>query len=113
MIMFFLAAGLLQLASPANTEPVRTAEEACRAVKVQFSARHHVPISTIAFCDVIPAARRSSEYYILALQGRRADCDGICSTNTGWFAVHKKSGRVFEWNMASDKLGHAISIEKN
>ena len=50
-------------------------------------------------------------YYVLALHSRR-DCDGICSTNMGWFAVEKATGRVFNWDVAEWKLGPPIEVHR-
>jgi len=95
--------------APLAAQPIKTAKAACATVKVQVSARGHFPISAIAFCDMIPADSSPKELYVLALHGRRHDCDGICSTNMGWFAVQKATGRVFEWDVTEDKLGRAVT----
>ena len=46
-------------------------------------------------------------YYVMALHSRR-ECDGICSTNMGWFAIRRSSGRVFEWDVADMKIGKPL-----
>ena len=95
--------------APVAAAPVRTAKAACALVKARVSARDQFPVSAIAFCDMIPEASVPKEFYVLALHGKRSDCEGICSTNMGWFAVQKSTGRVFEWDMAEDKLGRAVT----
>jgi hypothetical protein len=96
------------LAARMNAAPVKTEETACVFVKDRVSAQRHFPVSAIAFCDIIPAESSPRDYYVLALHSRR-DCDGICSTNMGWFAVQKATGRVFEWDVAEDKLGPPVN----
>jgi hypothetical protein len=72
-------------------------------VKDRVSATGHFPISIIAFCDVIPEGSSPVGYYVFALHSKRA-CEGICSSNMGWFAVQKTTGRIFEWDVEG-KLG--------
>jgi hypothetical protein len=69
-----------------------------------MSAHWHISPSTIAFCD---HADSPPGYYVLALHSNR-HCEGICSTNMGWFAVQKASGRIFEWDVGEQKLGSPI-----
>lgn len=107
------AAALLFAATPlarasADATPIRNAEAACTAVKAHVTERDHVPLPTIAFCDVTPAANSPAGYYVIALHGR-ARCDGICSYNMGWFAVEKATGRLFEWDVAEMRLGSPLS----
>lgn len=97
--------------APANAEPVQTRSAACIRVKARFAELNHVPISTIAFCDIMAAADSPRGYYVLALHSNRV-CDGICSTNMGWFAVHRATGRVFEWDVAEDRLGPPIRAHR-
>ena len=80
-------------------------------VKARVSAKREFSISAIAFCDIIPEASSPMNYYVLALHSRR-DCDGICSTNMGWFAVEKATGRVFNWDVAEWKLGPPIEVHR-
>src|SRR3954471_24622166 len=89
------ASGLLPLTS-LNAAQVRTEKAACDRVKTRIAAIRHFPVSAVAFCDPIRAADSPKGYYVLALHSNRR-CDGICSTNMGWFAVQKETGRVFEW----------------
>ena len=44
---------------------------------------------------------------VLALHSSR-HCEGICSTNMGWFSVQKATGRVLEWDMAEEGLGSPV-----
>lgn len=86
---------------------LHTEKAACARVKNYVSAARHLSVSTISSCDFIAPADSRRGYYVMALHSRRP-CDGMCSTNMGWFAVHKKSGRVFEWNIAEMKLGKPV-----
>jgi hypothetical protein len=101
-----LVSGLFSLA-PLNAAPVRTEKAACDRVKTRIAAIRHFPVSAVAFCDTIGAADSPKGFYILALHSNR-HCEGICSTNMGWFAVHKRTGRVFEWDTAEMRLGRRI-----
>ena len=87
---------------------MKNASAACELVKTRASAQGHFPKSEIAFCDIIPARSSPEGFYVLALHSKRV-CEGICSSNMGWFAVQKATGRVFEWNMADEKLGPPIT----
>jgi hypothetical protein len=104
-----IAAGVTFSATKGNTAAVSKAKTACEIVKAQVSASRHFPISVIAFCDIIPARSSPKAYYVLALHSRR-QCEGICSTNMGWFAVQKLTGRVFEWDMAEEKPGPRVKV---
>ena len=97
--------GLLPLA-PLNAAPVRTEKAACDRVKTRIAAIRHFPVSVVAFCD-IGANNSPKGFYVLALHSNRR-CEGICSTNMGWFAVQKRTGRVFEWDVAEMRLGPPV-----
>jgi len=104
------AASAPSTAAQANAAPINTEEAACALVKARVAARGHFPISEVAFCDVaVATADRPQGFFVLALHSKRV-CDGICSTNMGWFAVEKATGRVFEWDMAEDRLGPPIKL---
>lgn len=105
-----LTAGLPSMA-PLRAAPVRTQRAACHRAKTRVSAVRHFPASVVAFCDPIRAADSPRDFYVLALHSNR-HCDDICSTNMGWFAVEKRTGRVFEWDMAEDKLGEPVSAHR-
>lgn len=92
---------------PLNAAPVRTEKAACDRVKTRISTIRHFPVSVVAFCDTIGAGDSPKGFYVLALHSNRR-CDGICSTNMGWFAVQKGTGRVFEWDVAEMKLGRPV-----
>jgi hypothetical protein len=92
---------------------VKTAKSACAVAKARVSAQRHFPVSEVAFCDHVGAVDSPRGYYVLAFHGKRTDCGGICgSTNMGWFAVQKATGRVFEWDVAEDKLGPSIDLRR-
>src|SRR4051794_8896712 len=106
MAALLLAAIALASAVPAKVRPV-SAKTACTVVKARAAARDHFPGSRITFCDIIAAGDSPRGYYVLALHSRR-HCEGICSTNMGWFAVQRSSGRVFDWDVAEDELGPEV-----
>ena len=95
-------------AAVAGSGSVRTPHAACERIKAEVASLGQFDVRNIAFCDIIGRADSPRGYYVLALHSKRPDCDGICSTNMGWFAVHKTSGRVFEWDVAESMLGAPI-----
>jgi hypothetical protein len=102
-----LAAAPIQGATPVGVLKVATEEAACNSVKARVATVEHFDVSVIAFCDFIVKEEQPAGFYVLALHSRR-DCDGICSTNMGWFAIEKATGRVFEWDVADCQLGRVI-----
>lgn len=102
-----LIANALSVTAQAKAAPVRTQAEACAAVKASVAVNRHVPVSIIAFCDVIPLSEVPRGYYVLALHSDRK-CEGICSTNMGWFAVNQRTSRVFKFDVDSRKVGLPI-----
>jgi len=103
-ITVVLAALMLGGTGPSDAQPVTDADQACAIAKASLARRRNVSESVIAFCDVIPADRGPRGYFITALHSRR-QCEGICSTNLGWFAVEESTGRVFAWDVADWTLG--------
>jgi hypothetical protein len=91
----------------AEARPVGTQRAACALVKARIAASWRIAKRRIAFCDVIPWASSPRDFYVLALHSNRR-CDGICSTNLGWFAVRKSDGRLFEWDVGEYRLGSPI-----
>lgn len=106
-----LAASAFLWALPAGAAPVKTAKAACTLAKARAAALGRFPVSAIAFCDIIPADSSPNGYYVMALHGRR-HCGGICSTNMGWFAVEKATGRLFEWDVGEQKLGPLVTANR-
>lgn len=102
-----LLASPLLLAVAANAQPVRTEQAACDLVKARVAAIRQFPARRIAFCDVIPRASSPTGFRVLALHSDRV-CEGICSTNLGWFAIEMATGRVFEWDVGDWRLGPSV-----
>lgn len=110
MVAMFVAALATAPASsvPPNTATsVMTEDAACNSVKARVAAVRHFEVSIIASCDLIVEDAQPEGLYVLALHSNRK-CEGICSTNIGWFAIQKATGRVFEWDVADWKLGRPI-----
>lgn len=101
------AVGLFPSTAALDAAPARTAKAACERVKTRVAAVEHFRTSIVAFCDTVAAADSPRGFYVLALHSNR-HCDGICSTNMGWFAVEKRTDRVFEWDVAEMKLGQPV-----
>lgn len=104
------AAGLLLAAVAASAQPVRTERGACDLVKARVAAIG-LAARSIAYCDIIPRESSPPGLYVLALHSDRR-CAGICSTNMGWFAVDRETGRVFHWDVAGDRLGRPIRTRR-
>jgi hypothetical protein len=105
-----LVAGLLPTVAPLAAAPVRSAKAACERVKARVSAAEHFPASIVAFCDPM-AADNPKGFYVLALHSN-GHCEGICSSNMGWFAVQKTTGRVLEWDVAEMKVGQPVKSHR-
>ena len=103
------AASFLQSPASVSAAPATTEKAACDLTKARVAARGHFPVSAIAFCDMALSEEWPKRYYVLALHSTRK-CDGICSTLMGWFAVEKRTGRVFEWDINEDKTGKLVKV---
>ena len=101
-----LAAGMLW-ATSAQAQPARTAGAACALAKARVAAYHHRALSSIPSCETLRAGDSPRGFYVLALRGwcREPICG---STLVGWFAVQKRTGRVFEWDVGEWRLGPLI-----
>jgi hypothetical protein len=100
-------AGLPSPIHAKSSRQVESSEHACRIAKSRYAARHHFPVRTIAICDFIAPGDSPKGYYILALHSKR-DCDGICSTSLGWFAIQIATGGVFETNVEDWRPGKQL-----
>lgn len=106
-----IAASMALSCAPADAAPVRTAEAACAIAKARVSAHRRIPSSRVAACDTIRASSSPDGYYVLALYGRCGE--PVCgSTNMGWFAVRKSTGRLFEWNVGEWTLGPPFGVRR-
>jgi len=92
---------------PVEARHVQSERAACDAVKARMAAAWNIPDGLIAFCDIIPADSSPMEFYVMGLHSNRV-CGGICSTNMGWFAIHKKTGRIYEWDVGEQRLGPSL-----
>jgi hypothetical protein len=103
-----LAANMALWPAAVQAAPVRSAEAACALAKARVSAQRRFPVSRILSCETLRAADSPRGFYILALYGWcREDICG--STNMGWFAVQKRTGRLFEWNVGEQKVASRIA----
>lgn len=103
-----IVAGLaLGLAPSANAGQVRTGRAACTVAKVRVAASLHRPLSRIPYCETLTAVDSPRGFYIVGLRGRcRQEICG--STLIGWYAVQKRTGRVFSWDVGGWRLGAPI-----
>jgi hypothetical protein len=101
-----LAAMVPWMAS-AHAAPVRTGGAACALAKARVAAHLHRIPSSIPDCETLRAVDSPQGYYLLALRGwcREPICG---STLIGWFAVRKRSGRIYEWDVPEMRLGPRV-----
>jgi hypothetical protein len=105
--IMMVAGASLAFAPSAHASRVGTRGAACRVAKALVATRLHRPLSGIPFCEALRVADSPRGFYILALRGRcREDICG--STLIGWYAVQKRTGRVFEWEVGEWRLGASI-----
>jgi hypothetical protein len=103
-----LATSMTLWPAPVHAAPVETARAACALAKAQVSAQRRISVSRIASCATIRAVDSPRGFYVLALYGWCRE--NICgSTNMGWFAVEKASGRVFDWDAGEQEVGRPIA----
>lgn len=103
-----LVAALLLWAAPAHAAPVGTAGAACTAARARVAAQLHRTPSSIPGCETLRAADSPRGIYVVALYGRCRE--PICgSILIGWYAVQKRTGHVFEWNVSEWRLGSRIA----
>ena len=109
LVARMMAVGAIFAFAPsAHASPVGSSEAACRVAKARVAARLHRPISNIPSCETLRAADSPRGFYLLALRGRcrEASCG---STLIGWYAVQKRTGRVFEWDVGESRLGAPVT----
>lgn len=100
-------AALLLWSGPSHGAPVRTGEAACGVAKARVAAHYRRAPSSIPGCETIRTVDSPRGFYVLALRGRCRE--PVCgSTLIGWYAVHKRTGRVFEWDVAELRVGARI-----
>jgi hypothetical protein len=100
-------AAMLFWAPSAQAAPVRSGEAACALAETRVAAHLHRARPRIAGCETILSTHTSRGFYTLGLHGRCRET--VCgSTLVGWYAVGKRTGRVFEWDVAEWRLGLPI-----
>jgi hypothetical protein len=98
----------LRLAPSAHAAPVRTGGAACAVATVRVARSLHRPLSRIPFCETLRAVDSPRGFYIVGLRGRCRE--EICgSTLIGWYAVQKRTGRVFAWDVGESRAGPPVS----
>ena len=97
------------LASPAESVGAQvatfTGKRACSALRTVVGAHDAVPPSKVQktwFCDPLPDDY--GEWTVIGLRSYRR-CDGICSNLRGWFAIHKTTGQVRDFNVGDMEVG--------
>jgi hypothetical protein len=101
VVLIFMAAYLE--AASAKSQFIDSEKAACMLLKKRIATAEGFPISTIAFCDALPASASPHGLYVIALHSTRK-CEGICSTLIGWFAVRKTTGEVGEFDINENRM---------
>lgn len=86
-------------------------DAACKAVTQRVAKVIHPSAGPTSrwWCDVIPSPASPPGLYVIGLHsGTPCPADTPCSNLMGWFAVRKKDGRVYEWDMGEDRLGRPM-----
>src|SRR5690349_2872225 len=98
----------LSLAPLAHASLVRTGRAACAMAKVRVAASLRRRLSRIPYCEALRATDSPRGFYLVRLSGRCRE--EICgSTLIGWYAVQKRTGRVFAWDVGEWWVGAPIS----
>jgi hypothetical protein len=82
--------------------------QACLVLKKRMGVHDKVPPSELDktwFCDV--ATWNDPTWWIIGLHSFR-QCDGICSSLRGWFAVNRRTGEVREWDVGEWTVGGPV-----
>jgi hypothetical protein len=103
-----LTATLVSTASVAADAPAPDTEDwACSVLIKRMAANDHLPIrkaKKLWFCDIaLDDDGDHPEWYVIGLRSHR-DCE-ICSNLRGWFAVHRITGEVRNWNGPDQAVG--------
>jgi len=81
--------------------------DACEVTEKRVSEALKITAGPISkwHCD---AYRSDQDFYVLSLHGGSCEPDTICSTLIGYFASRREDGKVYEWNIAEDRLGNPL-----
>ena len=103
-----VAGATLTCATSAHASLVGTGGAACRVAEPVVAALLHRRVAGIPSCEALRAADSPRGFYVLVLHGRcREELCG--STLIGWYAVQKRTGRVFEWDVGEWRLGASLT----
>jgi len=88
-----------------SAERILSEERACSILRERMAVHEGVPPARAQktwFCDV--ASTTDERWVVIGLHSYR-QCDGICSSLRGWFAVNRQTGRIHEFDVADMKVG--------
>jgi hypothetical protein len=111
----FVLAGLIAILAGPHAWPAQAAPlsgpQACSVLKKLMGVHDAVPPSRLDqtwSCDVTTDDDNSHpDWWVIGLRSFR-QCEGICSNLRGWFAIHRKTGEIREWDVAELKVGGPI-----
>lgn len=114
-----IAAIALSMALPAASNPAMADSEsasavdaahqrkACEVTEKRVSKTLKLTAGPISNwrCDSI---RSNRDFYVLSLRGGSCEPDVICSTLIGYFAFRRRDSKVYQWDIAEDRLGDPL-----
>ncbi|WP_420477635.1 hypothetical protein [Brevundimonas sp. FT23028] len=106
-VMSGICLALLALSSTAcaRPQPVTSEAAACAVATQKVTAVRGLPTSHVARCENLD--EKNGDYPLALYAFCRQDLCG--STSMGWFAVNKRTGEVFEWDVTEEKPGRRIA----
>jgi len=99
----------LAMADSAIVSTIDAAREhrACKVTEKRVSRALKLTARPISkwHCDLI---RSDQDFYVLSLHAGSCASGTICSTLIGYFALRRKDGKVYQWDIAEDRLGDPL-----
>lgn len=111
-LAFALSASFSALAAPPSGSS--RLDAACGQLKKVIAAHDGLvetgPAGVGWFCDFAQTGSElDDEWYVIALRSNRT-CEGICSNLMGWYAVHRESGEVHEFDISEFAVGARLLV---
>jgi hypothetical protein len=105
VLLFVISAGFFSCATAA----VNSRDNACAILK-GLALRDHLVAKNVPPGEyTCEDYSESGDYYVFGLHYKLfKPSDKPQSNLVGWFAVSKKDGSVYEWDMANLSLGHLV-----
>jgi len=87
-----------------------SAKDACKVLLIEASHKHLAAKELASGHYDCEYENEIGSYLLLSLHYRLNDPNAVDGSNlVGWYAVSKASGQLYEWDMANQKIGDALS----